>query len=80
MPHRLVLLGVVVALSLLAAPSAPAITSAQCDTQGRSRGAAGSEGIVDDTPHGALAACRPDYTRADGSARMAEGASHSRDK
>jgi len=33
MPHRLVLLGVVVALSLLVAPSAPAITSAQCDTQ-----------------------------------------------
>jgi hypothetical protein len=33
MPHRLVLLGVVVALSMLVAPSAPAITSAQCDAQ-----------------------------------------------
>ncbi len=33
MPHRFALLGVVVALSLLVAPSAPAITSAQCDTQ-----------------------------------------------
>ncbi|TML26776.1 MAG: M28 family peptidase [Actinobacteria bacterium] len=33
MPHRLALLGVLAALSLLVAPSAPAVTSAQCDAQ-----------------------------------------------